>query len=125
MPDSFRVGRGLHKIGSVCKLTGFSPPLLRAWESRHGLLGPKRGRGGQRLYSDDDLRVLLRVRELIGEGRSIGEIAAAGRRGLPAETCPARVAPTAPATEPHPDPAVHWPLDGSEDPLVVRALNAS
>jgi len=112
------VGRGLHKIGSICKLTGFSPPLLRAWESRHRLLGPKRGRGGQRLYSDDDLRVLLRVRELLGEGRSIGEIAAAGRKTLLAEMGPVPKVAIA-------ESAVRWPLDGSEDPRVVRALNAS
>jgi DNA-binding transcriptional MerR regulator len=76
------VKRGQHKIATVSRLTGFSPGLLRAWETRHKLLAPARGPGGQRLYSDEDLTLLRRVRTLISEGRSIGEIAAAGRRQI-------------------------------------------
>jgi DNA-binding transcriptional MerR regulator len=76
----------LHKIATVSRLTGFSPGLLRAWETRHKLLAPSRGPGGQRLYSDEDVAILRRERALIAEGRSIGEIAAAGRRQLLATT---------------------------------------
>lgn len=67
---------------TISRMTGFSPALLRAWERRHGLLHPLRGSGGHRLYTDGDLRVLLRVRELIRQGRSIGEIAGFGRDAL-------------------------------------------
>jgi hypothetical protein len=74
--------RGRYKIATVSRLTGFSPVLLRAWESRHHLLAPSRGPGGQRLYSDDDVAVLRRVRALLEGGSSIGEIAAGGRRAL-------------------------------------------
>jgi DNA-binding transcriptional MerR regulator len=77
-------------------LTGFSPGVLRAWETRHKLLAPARGPGGQRLYSDEDLAVLRRVRALISEGRSIGEIAAGGRRQLLAT---ARARPSAVVAE--------------------------
>jgi DNA-binding transcriptional MerR regulator len=84
------VKRGQHKIATVSRLTGFSPGLLRAWETRHKLLAPARGPGGQRLYSDEDLALLRRVRTLISEGRSIGEIAAAGRRQILASAGPQR-----------------------------------
>lgn len=69
-------------MATISRLTGLSPLLLRAWERRYGLLRPSRGPGGHRLYSDDDLHVLETVRELIGSGRSIGEIAAIGRESL-------------------------------------------
>jgi DNA-binding transcriptional MerR regulator len=69
-------------MATVSRLSGFKPDLLRAWESRHQLLTPARGRGGQRLYSDQDLAVLQGVRALLTDGRSIGEIARLGRRHL-------------------------------------------
>jgi DNA-binding transcriptional MerR regulator/methylmalonyl-CoA mutase cobalamin-binding subunit len=74
--------QGPYKMRTIGRLTGYSPELLRAWERRHGLLEPLRGSGGHRLYTEDDLQVLLRVRDLINEGRSIGEIARFGRQGL-------------------------------------------
>jgi PAS domain S-box-containing protein len=72
----------LFKIGTIAERTGFSTHVLRAWERRHGLLEPVRSDSGQRLYTEDDLAVLLRVRALKDEGRRIGEIARMGRRAL-------------------------------------------
>ena len=80
--QSTLMGRGHHKMATVSRLTGFKPELLRAWETRHRLLAPARGPGGQRLYSDQDLAILHGVRSLLAEGRSISEIAAIGRRQL-------------------------------------------
>ena len=74
--------RGPYKMRTIARLTDFSPALLRAWERRHNLLHPMRGPGGHRLYTEDDLRVLLRVKELIQSGRSIGEISSVGRDTL-------------------------------------------
>lgn len=73
---------GRYKIKTISELCGFSPTLLRAWESRHGLLEPERLPSGHRLYTDDDLRVLRRVGQLLAQGQSIGEIAAVGRAAL-------------------------------------------
>ncbi|HXG35197.1 MAG TPA: MerR family transcriptional regulator [Bryobacteraceae bacterium] len=72
----------VYKLATVRRLTGFSGELLRAWERRYGLLQPVRGPGGHRLYTEEDLRLLRRVRELLAQGRTIGEIAALGRRQL-------------------------------------------
>lgn len=73
---------GSFKMATIAERTGFSPELLRAWERRHGLLEPDRTLGGHRLYTEDDLAVLRRVRELLDQGRTIGEIAAMGRPAL-------------------------------------------
>lgn len=72
----------LYKTATVQRITGFKPELLRAWERRHGLLVPERSDGGHRLYTEDDLRVLLASRALLDQGRSISEIAALGRDRL-------------------------------------------
>ena len=74
--------KGPFKMRTIARLTKFSPELLRAWERRHGLLHPLRGPGGHRLYTEEDLAVLLRIRNLISQGRSIGEIAGFGREAL-------------------------------------------
>lgn len=72
----------LFKISTVSDLTGFSPTVLRAWERRYDFLEPERMPGGHRMYTRDDLRVLQRVRELLDQGHSVGELANQGRRWL-------------------------------------------
>ena len=69
-------------MGTLARMTGLPPVLLRAWERRYGLLAPERTDGGHRMYTEDDVRVLRRVRELLDQDRSIGEVAALGRRAL-------------------------------------------
>lgn len=98
--------RDLYKIKTIASLTGFNPTLLRAWERRYGLLVPTRTETGHRLYTPDDLRVLRRVRTLLDQGRSIGEIVAQGRSRLlspgggPATPGPSQqAAPTFPLLE--------------------------
>jgi DNA-binding transcriptional MerR regulator len=70
---------GSYKMASVVRMTGFPPPVLRAWEKRYGILSPERAPSGHRLYSEDDIQVLLRIKSLISMGRSIGEIALMGQ----------------------------------------------
>src|SRR5450631_2613593 len=42
------------RIGELSRRVGVSEHVLRAWESRYGLLKPARSPGGYRLYSEDD-----------------------------------------------------------------------
>lgn len=70
---------GKYRIGTVARLTGLTPDVLRVWERRFEILDPERGPGGQRLYSEDDLVVLRAITRELGRGRSIGEVALAGR----------------------------------------------
>lgn len=66
---------GYLRIGELARRTGTSPELLRAWEQRYGLLRPARSAGGFRLYSDEDLARVRRVRSLIRDGLSAAEAA--------------------------------------------------
>jgi DNA-binding transcriptional MerR regulator len=129
--------RGHHKVGTVSDLTGFSPALLRVWESRHRLLSPQRGPGGQRLYSDEDIRLLRRVRELLDQGRSIGEIATLGRRALlaapvaspPAESAEAERVGTAMMQammrQARLELTLGWALDGGGESVAARSMHAA
>jgi MerR family transcriptional regulator, heat shock protein HspR len=47
---------------------------LRVYE-RRGLLTPDRTSGGSRLYSDDDVERLVRIRDLLAEGLNLVGIA--------------------------------------------------
>jgi DNA-binding transcriptional MerR regulator len=49
-----------HLIGEVAKAARVSPQTVRVWE-RQGLLAPKRSKGGQRLYSEEDLQTAQQV----------------------------------------------------------------
>jgi DNA-binding transcriptional MerR regulator len=130
------MGRGRHKMSSVGRMTGFSPALLRAWESRHRLLAPERGAGGQRLYTDDDVRVLRAVRELLDQGRAIGEIATLGRKALLAlaeapKTAPAPGDPSGSALveamvkQVRLELTLGWTLDGGNAAAAVRSMHAA
>ena len=65
----------LFRINVVAKRVGLSEALIRAWERRYKLLKPQRTPGGYRAYSEADVALLQRVKELTGQGVSIGEAA--------------------------------------------------
>jgi len=64
-----------HPIRVVSQRTGLSAPVLRAWERRYGAVEPSRSEGGQRLYSDADVRRLQLLATAVDGGRTIGLIA--------------------------------------------------
>lgn len=64
-----------HPIRVVAQRTGLTPATIRAWERRYGAVSPGRSEGGQRLYSDDDVNRLSRLRELTEVGRPISMVA--------------------------------------------------
>ena len=69
------------RIGELSRRTRVSPELLRAWESRYGLLLPERTSGGFRLYSEGDERRVRRMHALVASGLAAGEAAAAVLEG--------------------------------------------
>ncbi|HEV7134668.1 MAG TPA: MerR family transcriptional regulator [Gaiellaceae bacterium] len=69
-------GRGYLRIGELGRRADVAPELLRAWERRYGLLQPARSAGGFRLYSEDDLERVLRMRGHLAAGLSAAEAAA-------------------------------------------------
>jgi DNA-binding transcriptional MerR regulator len=66
---------GAIRIGELARRTGVSPELLRAWETRYGLLQPSRSSGGFRLYSSADEARTRRMTRLIADGVSAAEAA--------------------------------------------------
>ena len=58
---------GVYTISVAAELTGVTVRSLRLYE-RHGLLEPTRTSGGTRRYSQDDLRRLHRITELVADG---------------------------------------------------------
>ncbi|MFQ6171421.1 MerR family transcriptional regulator [Oryzobacter sp. R7] len=70
------------RIGELAARVGVSTHVLRAWESRYGLLKPIRSAGGYRLYGPEDERRVREVVALRDQGVSAVE---ASRRVLAAE----------------------------------------
>jgi MerR family transcriptional regulator, light-induced transcriptional regulator len=59
-------------ISSSC---GIMPHTLRIWEKRYQVFEPERSDGGQRLYSEEDLKKAKLLAKLIEHGHSISSIA--------------------------------------------------
>ena len=64
-----------YRIGAVTRLTGLSADVVRVWERRYGAVRPLRSQGGSRLYSDADISRLRQLRQAIGKGHSISQVA--------------------------------------------------
>lgn len=60
----------VYVISVASRMCNLHPQTLRTYE-RLGFLAPARSRGGVRLYSDEDLRVLTRIAELAAEGLNL------------------------------------------------------
>lgn len=63
----------LYTISVIAELMRVHPETLRVWE-RHGLLKPPR-RNSQRLYTEDDLRRLFFIRQLLDKGLNLTGVA--------------------------------------------------
>ncbi len=70
-------GLPLLRIGELSRRLGVSDHLLRAWESRYGLLQPVRSAGGFRLYSEADMLRVRRMQAHLARGLSAAEAAQA------------------------------------------------
>jgi DNA-binding transcriptional MerR regulator len=65
------------RIGELSRRVGLSDHVLRAWETRYGLLHPSRSAGGYRLYSEADAERIRRMQQLLAAGLSAAEAAQA------------------------------------------------
>ncbi|MEM7252451.1 MAG: MerR family transcriptional regulator [Pseudomonadota bacterium] len=63
------------KIGAVSRITGLSPHTIRKWEERHQAVRPLRGSGGERLYTQDEVRRIAYLKRLTEAGFAISQIA--------------------------------------------------
>ena len=53
-----------YSIREVADETGIEPQVLRYWEKEFPMLRPRRGRSGNRLYRERDLRIVLAIKRL-------------------------------------------------------------
>jgi DNA-binding transcriptional MerR regulator len=68
---------GVLRIGELSRRVGVSEHVLRAWESRYGLLSPVRSPGGFRLYSEGDEQRVRRMQFHLERGLAAAEAARA------------------------------------------------
>jgi DNA-binding transcriptional MerR regulator len=58
-----------YSIGEVSELTGLEAHVLRFWESEFPELRPRKNRAGRRVYTEDDIRVVERIQQLLRDDR--------------------------------------------------------
>ncbi len=94
-----------YKIGEACKRLSIQPYVLRYWETEFPALKPDKSRSGQRVYTEADLTVIGRIKELLyDEGYTI----AGAKKKLEAELAEQgspKSAPAEAAPEPEKPPA--------------------
>ena len=62
----------LFKIGEVCRLADVQPYVLRYWETEFPPLAPSKSGGGQRMYTQREIDIILRIKGLLySEGFTI------------------------------------------------------
>lgn len=66
---------GVFAISVAAEMTAMQIQNLRVYE-RRGLVAPDRTSGGTRLYSEDDIHRLHRIRDLLAAGLNLAGIAA-------------------------------------------------
>ena len=80
----------LYKIGEVCKVADVQPYVLRYWETEFPALAPNKSGGGQRLYSQHEIDIILRIKQLLySEGFTI----AGAKKKLEGDVSPPSGAP--------------------------------
>ena len=78
MTTGWRVVKlSLYRIRTVSELTGVSSATLRAWERRYGVPAPSRTASAYRLYSEEDVALITRMRDLVKMGTAPAEAARA------------------------------------------------
>lgn len=112
----------LYKIGEVCRIADVQPYVLRYWETEFAALAPNKSGGGQRLYTQREIDIILRIKQLLySEGFTI----AGAKKKLEAE----QASPEPVATVSAPPPA-QVPRSARDDKAraalieVKRELNA-
>jgi DNA-binding transcriptional MerR regulator/methylmalonyl-CoA mutase cobalamin-binding subunit len=78
----------MYSIKQASIRSGVSVPLIRAWERRYGVVSPKRTPSGYRLYDDQAIATLVRVRELTESGWTASEASRAVIEGEVAVPAP-------------------------------------
>jgi len=76
-------GLGVYTVGEVEERTGVPAASLRQWERRYGFPDPERSESGYRYYSEADLELIRRMRDLVADGVPPSRAAVMVREGAP------------------------------------------
>ena len=92
----------MYSIKQASIRSGVSVPLIRAWERRYGVVSPKRTPSGYRLYDDQAIATLVRVRELTETGWTASEASRAVLEGeVPVSAPRPQLVPVTTTAGPH------------------------
>ncbi len=64
-------------ISEVAEVVGVKPHVLRYWETQFSMLRPRKNRAGNRMYRPEEVRLLMRIKDLLYDRR----FTIAGARG--------------------------------------------
>jgi len=59
------IHEGFYSIGEVAEKTGVKPYILRYWEREFPVLQPMKNRVGHRLYTERDVFIVRKIKELV------------------------------------------------------------
>lgn len=59
------IERDFYRIGEVSRLTDLKPFVLRYWETEFPMLAPVKSPSGHRLYRQEDVEIVLRIKRLL------------------------------------------------------------
>ncbi len=62
-----QTGKLFYKIGEVSRLAQVEPYILRYWENEFRVLSPRKSSGGQRVYQQKDLDLVLSIKRMLHE----------------------------------------------------------
>lgn len=54
-----------YSIGEVSDIIGHEPHVLRYWEQEFEVLSPRKNRAGRRIYTEEDVATVERIRHLL------------------------------------------------------------
>jgi DNA-binding transcriptional MerR regulator len=59
------IEKDFYRIGEVSRLTNLKPFVLRYWETEFPMLEPMKSPSGHRLYRQEDVEMVLRIKRLL------------------------------------------------------------
>jgi DNA-binding transcriptional MerR regulator len=59
------IEKDFYRIGEVSRLTNLKPFVLRYWETEFPMLEPVKSSSGHRLYRQEDVEMVLRIKRLL------------------------------------------------------------
>ena len=69
MPES-EMEKLYYSIGEVSDIVGQEPHVLRYWEQEFDVLSPRKNRAGRRIYTEEDVATVKRIRHLLKDEKN-------------------------------------------------------